>query len=70
VIDFLTLDGVRPQIFESASTELFRVDIALDESASPGEADAAESAVRGMGCDDLGDVQPWERRSSCNEGRA
>jgi hypothetical protein len=68
-IDFFPFRGVRAHIRQSARGESFWIDPALDQPTSPDQAEAPEAALDGAGGDDLGDVQPAQRRSRLDRGK-
>ena len=55
--------GARADALQAARRELLRVDLAVDQPARSGQAEAPVSARDGLGGDDLGDVQPRQRRA-------
>ena len=64
-VQFLSLVGARAQVFEPARRKLFWIDLAPDEPARTEQAEAVEAAHSGFFRDDLGDMQPRERRARC-----
>src|SRR5205814_173446 len=60
---WLALVSARPHVVEAARGKLLRVDLAVDQPFRAGDADVAETAREGFGCDHLGDVQPGQRRA-------
>jgi len=60
-VDFFALGAVGTHVLHSARLELFRIDLALDEISSSGQAEAPEPARDRLGGDDLGDVEPGQR---------
>ena len=63
--------GVRPHALQAARGELPGINLAVDEPARSGDADAPEAARDGLCRDNLGDVRPWQGRSrrDVREGR-
>jgi hypothetical protein len=69
-VQFLSLVGARAQVFEPVRRKLFWIDLAPDEPARAEQAEAVEAAHSGFFSDDLGDMQPRERRARCDKGKS
>ena len=67
MIDLLALGFLGPNIGKAARRELFRIDLAVDQPASAGEADAPEAARHGLLRHSIGDVQPGQRQTGLDE---
>jgi len=61
-IDVFAFGGVWAHIRQTSRYESFRIDLTLDEPASPGQANAAKPALDGLCRDNVSDMQPRQRR--------